>query len=88
MRGLVRRALILTPPSLVSQWMEELTSKFGMSPVSPDTGGYAKTPETFWARHDLVVASLALARQTANRERLANIAYDMVIVDEAHYLKN
>lgn len=88
MRGLVRKALILTPPSLVGQWMDELSSKFGMTPVSPETGGYGREPETFWSRHDLIVASLALARQAANRERLARAAYDLVIVDEAHYLKN
>lgn len=88
MRGLVKKALILTPPSLIGQWMEELASKFDMAPVSPETGGYARDPETFWSRHDLVVASLALARQPSNRDRLAKIDYDLVIVDEAHYLKN
>jgi superfamily II DNA or RNA helicase len=88
MRGLAKKALILTPPSLIGQWMEELASKFGMVPISPETGGYARDPETFWSRHDLVVASLALARQPANRERLTKIDYDLVIVDEAHYLKN
>jgi SNF2 family DNA or RNA helicase len=35
-----------------------------------------------------VVASLALARQPANRELLLRIDYDLIIVDEAHYLKN
>ena len=88
MRGLVRKALILTPPSLVTQWLDELGSKFDLAPVSPDTGGYARDPDEFWAHHDLVVASLALARQPANRDRLAKIDYDVIIVDEAHYLKN
>jgi SNF2 family DNA or RNA helicase len=88
MRGLVRKALILTPPSLVSQWLEELASKFDMAAVSPETGGYAANPDEFWRRHDLIVASLALARHTANRERLEKIDYDLVVVDEAHYVKN
>jgi superfamily II DNA or RNA helicase len=88
MRGLVRKALILTPPSLVSQWLEELASKFNMTAVSPETGGYPADPERFWLRHDLVVASLALARQPANRERLVKIEYDLVVIDEAHYVKN
>jgi SNF2 family DNA or RNA helicase len=88
MRGLVKKALILTPPSLVAQWVDELRSKFDLASVSPETGGYAHDAETFWFRHDLVVASLALARQPSNRERLAKIEYDLVIVDEAHYLKN
>ncbi len=88
MRGLVKKTLILTPPSLVTQWLDELRSKFGLGAVSPETGGYGRDPEKFWLRHDVVVASLALARQPSNRERLAKIDYDMVIVDEAHYLKN
>ncbi len=88
MRGMVRKALILTPPSLVSQWLEELASKFDLAAVSPETGGYGADPDGFWRRHDLVVASLALARQQSNRERLARIDYDLLIIDEAHYLKN
>jgi superfamily II DNA or RNA helicase len=88
MRGLVKKALILTPPSLVNQWLDELNSKFGLPAASPETGGYARGPELFWSSHDLIVASLALARQPANLERLKKIDYDLVIVDEAHYLKN
>jgi SNF2 family DNA or RNA helicase len=88
MRGLAKRVLILTPPSLVVQWLDELRSKFDLAPVSPETGGYARDPEKFWRSHDLVVASLALARQPSNAERLAKIEFDLVIVDEAHSLKN
>jgi len=88
LRGLVRKALILTPPSLVDQWVDELHSKFGLTAVTPETGGYLGDAAGFWARHNLVVASLALARQPANRTRLAAQQYDLVIVDEAHYLKN
>src|SRR5439155_21029253 len=66
----------------------ELRSKFGLGAASPQTGGYGRDPGKFWISHDVVVASLALARQPSNRERLAKIDYDMVIVDEAHYLKN
>src|ERR1035441_10777430 len=32
MRGLVGKALVLTPPSLVSQWKGELIEKFGLAP--------------------------------------------------------
>ncbi len=88
MRGLVRRALVLVPPSLVSQWVAELSSKFGLEASTPESDGYASDPGTFWSAHPLIVASMALARQPANRERLAGVDLDMVIVDEAHYLKN
>lgn len=87
-RGLVRRALVLTPPSLVSQWVDELRRRVHLDAVTPDSGRYASAPDAFWAAHPLVVASLALARQAANRDRLATLDYDLVIVDEAHDLKS
>jgi superfamily II DNA or RNA helicase len=88
MRGLVRKALVLTPPSLVAQWTDELASRFNLTPATPDTAAARRDLDGFWAREPLVVASLALVRQPAYRERLRTIPYDLIIVDEAHALKN
>ena len=88
MRGLVRKALILTPASLVSQWSGELTSRFGLTPATTDTAAFRRNPGEFWASEPLVVASLPLVRQATYRHALAAIDYDLVIVDEAHVLKN
>jgi SNF2 family DNA or RNA helicase len=88
MRGLVRKALVLTPPSLVSQWKSELTEKFGLVPVSPDTAQFRGDPARFWKEEPLVVASIAQARLDANAAAIGAVAWDMVIVDEAHCLKN
>ncbi len=88
MRGLVRKALVLTPPSLVGQWVDELTSRFDLAPATPDSAECRRDPDGFWSRQPLVVASLSLARQPAHRERLTLLDYDLVIVDEAHTLKN
>jgi superfamily II DNA or RNA helicase len=87
MRGLVRKALILTPASLVGQWMDELTERFALTPVAADAQ-FVRRDEEFWMREPLVVASLPLARQAPHRDRLSRIEYDLVIVDEAHALKN
>lgn len=87
MRGLVQKALILTPSSLVGQWMDELTERFALTPVAADAQ-VVRRDGTFWAREPLVVASLPLARQTAYRDALSRLEYDLVIVDEAHALKN
>jgi len=87
MRGLARKALILTPASLVGQWMDELTERFALTPVAADAQ-LVRRDEEFWTREPLVVASLPLARQAAHRDRLSRIEYDLVIVDEAHVLKN
>jgi len=88
MRGLVRKALVLTPPSLVSQWKSELMEKFGLVPVSPDTAQFRGDPARFWKEEPLVVASIAQARLDANAAAIGAVAWDMVIVDEAHCLKN
>ena len=88
MRGLVRKALVLTPPSLVEQWVDELTCRFNLAATTPDSAECRRDPDGFWSRQPLVVASLALARQPAHRDRLKLLDYDLVIVDEAHTLKN
>jgi superfamily II DNA or RNA helicase len=87
MRGLARKALILTPASLVGQWVDELTERFALTPVAADAQ-LVRRDQEFWTREPLVVASLPLARQAAHRDRLSRIEYDLVIVDEAHVLKN
>jgi len=87
MRGLARKVLILTPASLVGQWVDELTERFALTPVAADAQ-LVRRDEELWTREPLVVASLPLARQSAYRERLSRIDYDLVIVDEAHALKN
>jgi superfamily II DNA or RNA helicase len=88
MRGLVRKALVLTPPSLVSQWKGELSEKFGLLPVSPDTAEFRRDPLSFWNEGPLVVASIAMARLEPHASAIAAVPWDMVIVDEAHCLKN
>jgi len=88
LRGMVKKALILTPPALTSQWIEELETKFQIEAVSTDHPGMRQDPERFWRENDLIVASLALARNKRHRPLLGGIGFDMVIVDEAHHVKN
>ncbi|MEK7409547.1 MAG: SNF2-related protein [Acidobacteriota bacterium] len=87
-RGMVGKALVLVPPSLVAQWKGELAEKFGFAPASPDGPEFRRDPEQFWKREPLVVASLAMARLEPHASALAAAPWDMVIVDEAHCLKN
>jgi superfamily II DNA or RNA helicase len=86
LRGLVRRVLILTPPALVSQWKEELSSKFSLSFTTSDEEDPARRPE-FWDA-DLLLVSINLAKSKTHFEQVVSRSYDLVIVDEAHHLKN
>ncbi|MBS5912634.1 MAG: DEAD/DEAH box helicase [Paenibacillus macerans] len=79
-RGLVRKALILVPASLVLQWVRELNQKFGIPAV-------AQKKEHSW-HNDIVVASMDTAKRDPHKSILLSNEYDMLIVDEAHKLKN
>ena len=80
-RGLVKKALILVPASLVVQWVRELNTKFAIPAV-------AQTKEYMWERHDVLVASIDTAKRPPHRDIVLNQPYDFIIVDEAHKLKN
>ena len=88
-RKIVQRVLVVTPAALVEQWREELVSKFGLLDFVTTTDPEFRSagPEA-WTQFPHLVASLATARRAENRTRLAQIPYDLVIVDEAHHLKN
>jgi len=82
--GLIKNALILTPPSLVSQWQDELISKFDVDFVKQfDDPRYVDC-----SSHDLLIMSHASAIQPKNMELLNSRMWDMIIVDEAHSMKN
>jgi SNF2 family DNA or RNA helicase len=80
-RGLVKKALILVPASLVLQWVRELNQKFGIAAV-------AQKRAHMWKECDVVVASIDTAKREPHREIVLDMEYDMLIVDEAHKLKN
>jgi len=80
-RGLVKKALILVPASLVSQWAKELNDKFHIaaSIFKKNIG---------WDQYDIVITSLDTAKRPNHQAEILQQEYDMVIVDEAHKLKN
>ena len=86
-RGLARRVLLLVPPGLLRQWHGELAGKFGREAVVV-TGARARTDPDLWRREPLILASLALARTEPHAARIVDAGFDMVVVDEAHRLKN
>jgi superfamily II DNA or RNA helicase len=87
MRGMVKTVLVLCPPSLVYQWNAELRSKFGIHGRPQNNVSDAGRGATLWS-HDIVIASIHTAKSKSNSELVLKKAWDMVVVDEAHHLRN
>lgn len=81
--GLAKSVLILVPPSLVYQWQDELQSKFNLNFTQKDDLNF-KDP----ASHELLIFSHSSATSPAKKALLTQRNWDMVIVDEAHSMKN
>lgn len=88
LRGMVRRALVLVPAGLVGQWVEELASKAHVAARSTDDPAHRDDLDRFWNADGVVVASLAYARHARNVDLARGAPWDMVVVDEAHRVKN
>jgi SNF2 family DNA or RNA helicase len=84
-RGVIEKVLILAPPSLTFQWKEELLYKFSEKFVVANT-----SDRDFQGLdlHDKLIVSLDLAKRGINSEYLKDVQWDMLIIDEAHRLKN
>jgi SNF2 family DNA or RNA helicase len=87
-RKLVRRVLVLVPPGLVAQWVEELRRKFCLDFVSHDGEAFRGAGPGAWRRWERVVASFHTAKRPEHARVIQDIAYDLVIVDEAHHLRS
>ncbi|MFO0603546.1 MAG: DEAD/DEAH box helicase [Polyangiales bacterium] len=87
-RGMARRALVLAPASLVPQWAGELAQKAGVAARTTDDPRAKDDPEGFWSGPGVVVASLSLARAARHAPVVQAHPWDVVIVDEAHHIKN
>lgn len=82
-RGLVDTVLVLTPASLVAQWREELAEKFEETFVTHEDAEFGG-----FASHDRIIASIDTAKLEGNAEAILARDWDLLVVDEAHYLKN
>ncbi|MZP42904.1 DEAD/DEAH box helicase family protein [Heliobacterium gestii] len=87
LRGLARRVLILAPPSLVSQWREEMQAKFNLDFITYDDPAF-KAHDAPWTFFPRIIASIDTAKRESHRQQIGAVAFDLVICDEAHHLKN
>ncbi len=80
------RILVLAPATLRAQWQQELKEKFDLESAVVDGRTVRATGNCFDQSVPIVIASHPFA---ANRsELLAQITWDLVVIDEAHRLRN
>ena len=84
-----RRLLVICPASIRKQWALELEEKFNLPVQVVDTKAYPHSGQggqTPLGSHAVVVMSHHFANRL--REELKAIAWDLVVIDEAHKLRN
>ena len=87
-RGMAKRFLVLTVPSLVDQWEEELADKFQITTATTNHAAFRAEPEKFWRENYAIIASLHTLKQPAHLAVAQTVNWEMLVVDEAHYLRN
>ena len=80
-----RRILIVCPASLRAQWQLELKDKFALSCTIVD-GRSLRASGNPWSQPSPIICSLQFAANQA--DPLSGIPWDLVVIDEAHRLRN
>lgn len=89
--GRADRVLILTPPSLLYQWLTELVRRFNELFSVLDQERYEELLEvedglTPFERLTRIIAPVSLLSDEEALEEAVSASWDLVIVDEAHHL--
>lgn len=91
-RGRGDRVLIVTPASLMDQWQDELFDKFGLNFEIFDsdtvTRLVAQLPRGAnpWQYRNRIIASIDYAKRDDVKRALRDVIWNLVVIDEAHYL--
>ena len=84
-----RRLLVICPASIRKQWALELEEKFSLPVLVLDAKAYREAQRSGRAPlHDKAVLIMSLNYANRLREELKAIAWDLVVIDEAHRLRN
>jgi len=84
-----RRILVICPASIRKQWALELQEKFNLPAVVLDTKSLRqarRTPQEAFEQPAVIIVSFNFAYTMRSQVRVQN--WDMVVIDEAHKLRN
>ena len=85
-----RKILIITPANLRKQWSQELQDKFFLSSIILEAKSFNDTIKTGnlnpFNQSEIVLCSYQFAK--TKEAYLRQIAWDLVVIDEAHRLRN
>src|SRR5687768_15580635 len=86
-----KRILIITPSNLRKQWQQEMSEKFFLPCTILETRNYNQMIKLahfrpFEIEESIVICSYQFARNKASD--VANTPWDLVVIDEAHRLRN
>ncbi|HZP91604.1 MAG TPA: helicase-related protein [Burkholderiales bacterium] len=92
-RGVGNRILLVVPPGLIPQWLDEMWQKFGFEFRPIENSASLDRAQTLlseglqpWVYFDRVITSVEyLKRRDVHAAALAR-PWDAIVVDEAHYL--
>jgi superfamily II DNA or RNA helicase len=91
-RGADLRSLVLVPAGLREQWLGELQGRFGLNAILADANWLrrvaAERPRDVnpWSLSEIYVASHDFVKRPEVLRPLEDVAWDLVIIDEAHAL--
>ncbi len=91
-RGLVDRALVLTPAGLRHAWAGELRDRFDLAsavldqPALTAQSWLATADVNPWSSHDIIVASIDFVKRPDVLAAVTAVPFDLLIADEAHHL--
>jgi superfamily II DNA or RNA helicase len=92
-RGVGKRILLVVPPGLISQWLDEMWQKFGLEFRAIENSASLDRAQTDlseglqpWVYFDRVITSTEYLKRRAVQAAALAHPWDVIVVDEAHYL--
>jgi superfamily II DNA or RNA helicase len=89
-RGWCERALVVTPSGLRQQWCDELSQRFHMRAAVLDAAALSARAAAVpidvnpWTVEPVAITSIDFVKQPEVLRGLADVVWDVVVVDEAH----